>query len=137
MMRARVRALLDDVAAGRATVEQALSALDAEPIEALGHSVVDHHRAVRSGYPEVVYAEGKTVAQVVDVCAAIAAHSGTFLVTRADDVQRAALVERFPEAVASTLARTVRWASVQVPARGDGGTVLVVTAGTSDLPVAE
>ena len=61
MIRARVRALLDDVAAGRATVDQALSSLDAEPIEALGHSVVDHHRAVRSGYPEVVYAEGKTV----------------------------------------------------------------------------
>jgi NCAIR mutase (PurE)-related protein len=137
MIRARVRALLDDVAAGRATVDQALSSLDAEPIEALGHSVVDHHRAVRSGYPEVVYAEGKTVGQVLDVCASIAAHSGTFLVTRTDDAQRAALVEQFPGAAANPLARTVRWAAAPVPVAGDGGAVLVVTAGTSDLPVAE
>lgn len=137
MMRARVRALLDEVAAGRATVEQALSALDAEPIEALGHSMVDHHRALRSGFPEVVYAEGKTVAQVVDVCAAIAAHSATFLVTRASEAQRDALVAQFPGAVANALGRTVRWAAAPAPEPSQAQPVVVVTAGTSDLPVAE
>lgn len=139
MMRARVRALLDEVAAGRATVEQALTALDAEPIEALGHSMVDHHRALRSGFPEVVYAEGKTVAQVVEVCAAIAAHSATFLVTRASEAQRDALVAQFPGAVANALGRTVRWAAAPAPEapQPQPQPVIVVTAGTSDLPVAE
>jgi NCAIR mutase (PurE)-related protein len=137
MMRARVRALLDEVAAGRASVEQALAALDAEPIEALGHSMVDHHRALRSGFPEVVYAEGKTVAQVVDVCAAIAAHSATFLVTRAGEAQRDALVAQFPGAVANALGRTVRWAAAAATEPSQQKAVVVVTAGTSDLPVAE
>lgn len=137
MMRARVRALLGDVAAGRATVEEALTALDAEPIEALGHSMVDHHRALRSGFPEVVYAEGKTVAQVVEVCAAIAAHSATFLVTRASEAQRDALVAHFPGAVANTLGRTVRWAAAPAAEPPQTQPVIVVTAGTSDLPVAE
>lgn len=137
MMRARVRALLGDVAAGRATVEEALTALDAEPIEALGHSMVDHHRALRSGFPEVVYAEGKTVAQVVEVCAAIAAHSATFLVTRASEAQRDALVAHFPGAVANALGRTVRWAAAPAAEPPQTQPVIVVTAGTSDLPVAE
>ncbi|MDA1081755.1 MAG: nickel pincer cofactor biosynthesis protein LarB [Gemmatimonadetes bacterium] len=136
MIRERVRALLDDVASGAATVEQALARLDAEPIETLAHSTIDHHRALRSGFPEVVYGAGKTVAQVLDICVSIAARSERFLVTRASREQAAALTDQFPEAVASELARTVRYGSPS--AGGDReGSVCVVTAGTSDLPVAE
>ena len=147
MIRARVRALLDEVAAGAASVEDALARLDAEPIETLAHSTIDHHRALRSGYPEVVYGSGKTVEQVLEICASIAARSERFLVTRATDEQRGALAAKFPDAVANGTARTVRWTapgagpsvwSVSSAVNSAGRPVVaIVTAGTSDLPVAE
>lgn len=138
MRRARVRALLDDVAQGKVSVASAIAALDAEPIETLGHTTVDHHRALRAGYPEVVFAEGKTVAQVVEICAALATRSASFLATRTSGEQREALVARFAGAIVNEAGRTVRWSAE--PA-GDGrpplAQVAIVTAGTSDLPVAE
>jgi NCAIR mutase (PurE)-related protein len=137
MMRERVRALLEEVAAGRASIEDALARLDAEPIQSLGHATVDHHRATRQGYPEVVYGEGKTDAQVVEICAAIAGRNGRFLVTRSTDTQRAALNARFPGAVVNELARTVRLGGGAAGDTGIARRVLVITAGTSDLPVAE
>jgi hypothetical protein len=147
MIRARVRALLAEVAAGTASVEDALARLDAEPIETLAHTTIDHHRAQRSGYPEVIYGSGKTVEQVVEVCVSIAARSERFLVTRASDEQRSALIVKFPDAVTNALARTVRWAapdsspsvwSVSSGVNSAGRpAVAIVTAGTSDLPVAE
>ncbi|MBI3567117.1 MAG: nickel pincer cofactor biosynthesis protein LarB [Gemmatimonadetes bacterium] len=142
MRRERVRTLLDDVAHGRATVEQALAHLDREPVEALPFAHIDHHRALRHGFPEVVFGEGKTVQQTVAICERIAAHGDGFLVTRTSEAQRDALGAAFPKAEANVLARTVllRGAS-PAPASPDAhtrrGTVLVVTAGTGDLPVAE
>jgi NCAIR mutase (PurE)-related protein len=137
MIRERVRALLLEVASGAVAVEEALARLSAEPVESLGHSTVDHHRAVRQGYPEVVYGEGKTAEQVTDVCASIAARTGRFLVTRASPEQRAAVLARFPDARESALARTVRLGGLPASAGDAAHRVLVVTAGTSDLPVAE
>ena len=134
MIRARVRALLDEVAAGTATVDEALARLDAEPIETLAHTTIDHHRALRAGYPEVVYGPGKTVEQVVEICAAIAARSERFLVTRTDAAQRSALSAKFAGAVANEVARTVRWSREATAPKGE---VWIVTAGTTDLPVAE
>jgi NCAIR mutase (PurE)-related protein len=138
MIRARVRALLDDVQGGRASVDEALARLDAEPIESLASATIDHHRAVRSGFPEVVYGAGKTAEQVVEICTSIAARSGRFLVTRTDVAQRASITAKFPGAVASEVARTVRWATPErEPASQSTKTVTIVTAGTSDIPVAE
>lgn len=134
MIRAHVRALLDEVAAGKATVDAALARLDSEPIETLAHTTIDHHRALRFGYPEVVYGSGKTVEQVVEICESIAARSAQFLVTRTDTAQRAALVEKFAGVVANETARTVRWARDAAAPKGE---VWIVTAGTSDLSVAE
>jgi NCAIR mutase (PurE)-related protein len=105
-------------------------------VESLGFATVDHHRALRQGYPEVVFGAGKTVEQVVAIVERIAKHDEGFLVTRADAETREALSVRFPAARVNAVARTVSMAgSVPVPAAA--GTVLVVTAGTSDLPVAE
>ncbi len=140
MIRARVRALLADVAAGATSVDDALTRLDAEPIETLAHTTVDHHRALRSGFPEVVYAAGKTELQVVEICASIAARSERFLVTRSSVEQRAALTLKFPDAIANDVARTVRWTaegSGAARTAPNGRAVAIVTAGTSDLPVAE
>jgi hypothetical protein len=142
MRRERVRALLEEVAAGRATIDQALGQLDREPIESLSFATIDHHRALRSGYPEVVFGEGKTVEQVEAIAERIALHGDGFLVTRATVEQRAALAKRFPDAVVNALARTVVLAATAVTPGRDGARrrdrrALIVTAGTADLPVAE
>jgi len=98
---------------------------------------VDHHRTLRHGYPEVVLCAGKTPAQLVGICEALAAKGAGFLATRADEEARRALAERFPAAEVSELARIVHLRPDEpVPVRSDAP-VLVVSAGTSDLAVAE
>jgi NCAIR mutase (PurE)-related protein len=101
--------------------------------EALRFATVDHDRARRTGAPEVIYAAGKSGAQVVAIAKRVHARSGRCLVTRADETTRAALVRAFPGARASDLARTVFVG--RAPAAV--GRVCVASAGTSDLPVAE
>ena len=137
MMRARVRALLDEVASGAATVDEALVRLDAEPIETLAHTTIDHHRALRSGFPEVVYGSGKSADQVVEICGHIVARSGCVLVTRATAEQATAIGAAFGNAAHNAVARTVRVGAPVAGESGDGRRVVIVTAGTSDLPVAE
>jgi NCAIR mutase (PurE)-related protein len=86
----------------------------------------------------VVFCEGKTVDQVVTICDRLAAATGCFLGTRCSEAQAAALVERFPRAVWHPLARVIVHATAGTPpASSEAGTILVVSAGTSDLPVAE
>jgi pyridinium-3,5-biscarboxylic acid mononucleotide synthase len=153
----QVRQLLESVAAGRVTPEDGLERLawlPVEPVAADGagadqaYARVDHHRATRQGYPEVVFGEGKTPEQVVGICQRLESRGDGFLVTRADDATRAALVASFPAAVVHPRGRIVHLAGARAGAApveeptGAGaarqvGPVLVVTAGTGDLPVAE
>jgi NCAIR mutase (PurE)-related protein len=132
--RARALELLRRVAAGEVAPDAALGQLALTPIESLGFATIDHHRALRQGHPEVVYAEGKTPHQVTTIAERIRAHGGNVLVTRTDEATRAALSSRFPDAVVNAAGRTVR---IGAPAANGQGTILIVTAGTSDLPVAE
>jgi hypothetical protein len=129
-----VVALLRRLAAGELTPEAAAEQLATAPFETLGDfATVDHHRALRQGWPEVVYGEGKSPEQCVALVERLAERSGAFLVTRADDALRAAVRARYPDAVANPVGRTVRLgAGAERP-----GSVCVVTAGTTDLPVAE
>ena len=138
MRRDRVRALLDDIAAGRVTIEHGLDVLDREPMESLPFATIDHHRALRSGFPEVVFGEGKTVDQTIAICERLAERGDGFLVTRTNDEQRAALTRQFPSSLSNVLARTVRLPGTAGPVGpGRTQTALIVTAGTGDLPVAE
>ncbi|MBX9929306.1 MAG: nickel pincer cofactor biosynthesis protein LarB [Gemmatimonadaceae bacterium] len=138
MNRAEVHALLDEIAAGRVSAASALDRLTAAPLESFEFATVDHHRALRQGYPEVVYGEGKTVEQTLTICAALAERSGSFLVTRTDPVQRAALAARFPAAVVHERGRIVELARAdRVLPAADARLALVITAGTTDLPVAD
>jgi NCAIR mutase (PurE)-related protein len=134
--RERVKSLLDDVAAGRATIEQALSQLDSEPTESLGFAHVDHHRALRQGFPETIYGEGKTVEQIVAIARRIAERGDGVLVTRVAPEARAAMRDAFVGAEINEVARTVlvRGATTSPLTTK---TTLIVTAGTTDLPVAE
>lgn len=105
--------------------------------ERLGFATLDHLRPYTQGQQEVVLAAGKTPGQVAEIAERLAAVSGSFLVTRAGPDHAAALRERFTRAEVNELARTVYQPPSPEPAPTGRGTVLVVAAGTADLPVAE
>jgi NCAIR mutase (PurE)-related protein len=129
-------ALLRAVADGTLAPEAALERLRHFPEEDIGIARIDHHRAIRLGHPEVVLSSHKTVGQVVAIAGRLAAAHGSFLCTRVSEEQGRALVTAHPRAVWNALARTVYLASEGE--RPDPiGTVAVVCAGTSDLPVAD
>jgi hypothetical protein len=132
-----VRRVLEQLAAGTLSTEVALDRLRRFPVDDLDYAQVDHLRPLLQGHQEIVLGLGKTTAQVVGICESLAHRSGSFLVTRTDEAQRTALRERFERAEVSELGRTVYLAPDPEPPPVGRGPVLVVTAGTSDLPVAE
>ena len=136
MRRERVRDLLSKVADGSVPVESALASLAREPMESLGFATIDHHRALRQGFPEVIYGAGKTPEQLVAIARHIADRGDGVLATRVSDDAVSALLAALPGAQHNALARTVMLRAAQPPMAARG-TALIVTAGTSDLPVAE
>ena len=134
----QIERLLAQVAAGSLDPAQALERLRHFPTEQLDFAQIDHHRTLRQGHAEVVFCAGKTTEQVVAICERLAEAAGAFLGTRATPEQAGALVKRFPQLEWNALGRTVvlRGASAQAAVQS-AGTVLVICAGTSDLPVAE
>jgi pyridinium-3,5-biscarboxylic acid mononucleotide synthase len=134
-----LRTLLEHVAGGHVTLEEAehrvLDALRASPFQDLGFARIDHHRAVRQGFPEVVLGLGKTPDQIALIAAEIASRGSTVLVTRATRAAYDAVREKLPEAVHHEQASLISFQQQDI-ARGKG-TILVVAAGTSDLPAAE
>jgi NCAIR mutase (PurE)-related protein len=132
----RLRELLDRVAAGEVPVDRALVEIKHLPFEDLGFARVDHHRALRVGFPEVVFGQGKTAEQVTLIAQRIVAAGHDLLVTRIDSEAAARVAGALPGAVHDPVARTI---SVRVGRRAVAtrGTVLVVAAGTTDQPVAE
>jgi pyridinium-3,5-biscarboxylic acid mononucleotide synthase len=134
--RDRTRDLLEQVAMGALDVDAALTRLAYEPVESLGFATIDHHRALRQGFPEVVYGAGKTPEQIEAIATRIAAHGNGVLVTRLQPDAAERLRAALPAIEINAVARTAYLAGSEPPAPG-AGTVLIVTAGTSDLPVAE
>jgi NCAIR mutase (PurE)-related protein len=128
-------ALLAEVERGVLTPEAAANRLATLPFENLGHSRVDHHRSLRAGLPEVVFAAGKTPEQTVEIFSSLAADGVDVLATRADATTAQAILARHPAAVHNPVARTV--ALRQSPQTLQQGHIAVVCAGTSDIPVAE
>jgi pyridinium-3,5-biscarboxylic acid mononucleotide synthase len=135
--RDQLERLLGDVAAGRLEPAAALDRLRHFPTEQLPFAQLDHHRSLRQGHPEVIFCEGKTVEQAVAIAERLVAASGGFLGTRATPEQAAALEERFPELQWNPLGRTVYLASPTATTSPGTGDLLIVSAGTSDLPIAE
>ena len=136
MRRERVRDLLAQVAAGSLPVDRALESLALDPTESLGFATIDHHRALRQGFPEVVYGGGKTVEQVVAIATRIAERGDGVLVTRVESDAVRPLIDAIPGMEHNSLARTA-FARPSVAPAAAKSSVLIVTAGTSDLPVAE
>ncbi|HYT04455.1 MAG TPA: nickel pincer cofactor biosynthesis protein LarB [Gemmatimonadales bacterium] len=106
-------------------------------LERLPFATIDHLRPLTQGHQEVILCQGKTPDQVVAIAERLTAAGGSFLATRAEPAHRVALAARFPRAEANELGRTVFLPPDPEPAPTGRGTILVVTAGTSDLPVAE
>lgn len=132
----KVQQLLSRFKQGTLTDEEFLQRLSAHSYESLGFATVDHHRQVRHGFPEVIFGEGKTPAQVRDIARAIVRRGSILLVTRATKRHFAAVRTRIRTARYDPVARTITANTAAVEQRGRG-TILVVTAGTSDIPVAE
>ncbi len=129
-----LRAFLESVASGEVTIQEALARLAHLPFEGMGHSMLDHHRTLRKGFAEVIYCAGKTPAQVADIAARLAARSPRVLGTRATPEQFAAAKKRVRGLKYDALSRVI-YLKRDDMAKHEG--VVVIAAGTSDLPVAE
>jgi len=136
MDRASIETLLNEVREGRTGVDQALDRLRDLPFEDLGFAKVDHHRALRTGMPEVIFAAGKTPAQVAQIFAHMAKQGGNVLATRASREMFDAVHAIEPRAEFHETARAITLTQNANVPQGKG-TIAVVCAGTSDLPVAE
>ncbi|MDR1157263.1 MAG: nickel pincer cofactor biosynthesis protein LarB [Oscillospiraceae bacterium] len=135
MDRERLLTFLHEYRAGRADDAEALRFLRDFPYEDLDFAKLDHQRALRQGFPEVVFCPGKTPAQIETICARLLAAGGPgLLATRADEAAAAAVARAAPDAVYHEAARLVT--VVRTP-RTRPGRVGVVSAGTADVPVAE
>ncbi|HEY3356189.1 MAG TPA: nickel pincer cofactor biosynthesis protein LarB [Polyangia bacterium] len=132
----RIRELLERVHAGTASIDDALSELRVLPYRDMGFATVDHHRHLRTGFPEVIFGENKTAAQIADILLEVARGGANCLVTRVAEEKAIAVIERVPHAHYHPVPRAIELS--QRPVENDGrGVVLVVSAGTSDIPVAE
>lgn len=133
---AALRKLLDDVASGRLSAGAALARLATLPFEDLEFAKLDHHRSLRCGVPETIFAQGKSDDQIEAIFERIAATGDTAFATRITASAAARLKQRWPDARHNALARTVTLAPRPLPEK-PAAFVGVLCAGTADLPVAE
>jgi NCAIR mutase (PurE)-related protein len=131
-----LRGLLESLASGGMTVEEAIGRLKCLPYENLTYARVDHHRALRKGFPEVVFGQGKTVEQILGIVGAMIAQGDTVMITRISPEKARRIKEEYPEAVHHPEARILVH-DRQSTQREERGAILVIAAGTSDIPVAE
>jgi NCAIR mutase (PurE)-related protein len=132
----KIRALLEDVRDGKLELDDALRDLKSLPFEDLGFARIDHHRALRTGAPEVIFGEGKTPEQIVAIAESLHATHQNVLITRINPEAAQAVQSAIPEAEYLPTPRIVRVQNY-TPSPTPIGTILVMAAGTTDLPVAE
>lgn len=135
MDRNELKKLLTSLANGETAVDGAMERLKDLPFEDLGFANVDHHRGLRQGTPEVIFGEGKSVGQIEQIMTALLKKGNNILVTRLSEDKALALQARFPNARIHNEARclTIEQKAVEPSGRGP---ILVISAGTSDIPVA-
>jgi NCAIR mutase (PurE)-related protein len=130
----RLTHLLERVQSGKVSVPGALRQLRTLPFENLGFASVDHHRSLRQGFPEVLLCEGKTLAQITAIARQLLKSGGPFLATRVLPTMAKTITRLSRKAVYHEMARIV---SVSDRQRAGQGSIVIVSAGTSDIPVAE
>jgi NCAIR mutase (PurE)-related protein len=134
--REKIRRLLALHRRGSISTNEVIAQLSASPVETLGFAVIDHHRELRQGFPEVVLCTGKSPRQVATIAKRIVRRGSVFLATRADRSHFAYVKRLVRGAKYHAIARTIS-ANEQHITRQGRGIILVVSAGTSDIPVAE
>ena len=139
MNRDVITKILEMVKAGTLDVEEAVESLRSLPFEELGYATIDHHRALRTGFPEVIFCQGKTTEQVAAIAERITASGSDLLATRAKREAYDAVRRKIPQAQYNELARTITYIQKKASPESskDRGNILVISAGTSDVPVAE
>jgi NCAIR mutase (PurE)-related protein len=128
--------LLEEVRAGRLPIAEALERLRTLPFEDLGFARVDHHRQLRQGFPEVVFAAGKSLGQIRGILTSLSQKADHILVTRLNPEMAAPLLEELAEARYHPDSQVLTLSRGEIPDRGRG-VIVVISAGTSDIPVAE
>lgn len=132
----KLRNLLKNVQKGKLSIEEAMNQLKSLPFEDLGHSRVDHHRPLRKGFPEVIWGEGKTSEQILSIMRQMKEKGQNILITRLDE-RKAKMIQRvFPKSEYHPLSRVLMYLTHPIELIGKG-IILVITAGTTDIPVAE
>jgi hypothetical protein len=133
---ASVRTLLERVRSGEVEIDEAMNRLRRLPFEDLGFVTIDHHRALRQGFPECVWGEGKTAEQITAIVERMLDMDHPIIVTRVDR-EKAEVIQRiFPKMIYHPIPRMLTFAGKEISSSGKG-TIMVITAGTSDMPVAE
>ncbi len=136
MHKDRAKRLLMDVREGRVPVEDALAALEDLPFEDVGFACIDHHRSIRRGFPEVIFGEGKEVSDILTIMERMWGKGEDILLTRLSSDKAAIIQQAHPQSQYHERARTLTLTHGPRAVLGRG-TVLVISAGTSDIPVAE
>jgi len=132
----RMGQLLEEVRRGNISIQQALARLRHLPFEDLGFAKVDHHRSLRQGFPEGIMGEGKGVSEIAAIARAMRRHQANMLITRLSAEKMAGLRRRVKGLRYHPIPRAATWIGKRIRVAGRG-TILVVCAGTSDVPVAE
>src|SRR5262249_30480346 len=136
MDRARLHELLNQVRNGTLSVDQALDILKTLPFEDLGFAQIDHHRALRKGFPEVIFGQGKTSRQMIEIAQRLVSRGQHALITRLNEQKAEEIRSTLPALRYYPDGRLGALGEPPIPPAGQGS-ILVVSAGTADLPVAE
>jgi NCAIR mutase (PurE)-related protein len=128
--------LLRNVKAGKTSIDEAINQLKSLPFEDLGYARVDHHRSLRKGFPEVIWGEGKSHGQIVSIMKQLKRKSQNILITRLDERKARTIQKIFPKSQYHPQSKVLTYPTHPLKSEGKG-TILVITAGTTDIPVAE
>jgi len=128
--------LLRKVRSGRTSIQEAMAQLKSLPFEDLGYARIDHHRSLRKGFPEVIWGEGKTSGQILSIMKQLKRKGQNILITRLEEKKAKAIQKVFSKSQYYPQSKVLTYLTHPVKSEGKG-TILVVTAGTTDIPVAE
>lgn len=132
----RLEKLLKDIKAGKIEIRDALVTLRDLPFENIGYATLDHHRALRKGFPEVILGEGKSSEQIITIMQRMKRQGDNVLVTRVSKRKGLTIRRALPDAQYHPIPGIITLLSQEIEVTG-GGLILVISAGTSDIPVAE
>ncbi|MDO9264153.1 MAG: nickel pincer cofactor biosynthesis protein LarB [Desulfosalsimonadaceae bacterium] len=136
MNKTALKSILNSVARGETSIDDALHSLKHLSVEDIGYAHIDHHRSLRKGFPEVIFGQNKSVDQIIGIMERMNQWENIILVTRIDPDKAAAVISRFQDAQYHEDAQMIYLAKEAAPVTGKG-TILIISAGTSDIPVAK